>query len=237
MVPFRTFPKCFANVFLASYIPILTPALSPLALSNSDTCGLTYIVTSHADARIIMTVKSKITRHNKLLLSHFVVLDGRYEHFHIDIVVMLDYGGYMHCLTTIDRFTSWPEAVPIRNMVTSTVNRVFHDTWVARFGAPTLITTDRGTQFESQFLLYLIGTKRIRTTAYHLQSNGLVERSHRDVKASIMCHDKRWIKFSQLFCKDSEPACVWRLIVHRLIYCTRECFNLPTNLLCSTMPI
>ena len=85
----------------------------------------------------------------------------------------------------------------MRNMEATTVARVFHDTWVARFGAPTLITTDRGAQFDSQLfdaLLCLIGTKRIRTTAYDPQSNGLIERWHRDIKTAIMCHDKRWTK-------------------------------------------
>jgi len=141
--------------------------------------------------------KSKITRHNKLTPSQFVAPDGRFEHVHIDIVIMPDDGGYRYCLTMIDRFTRWPEAVPMRNMEASTVARVFYDTWVARFGAPTLITTDQGAQFESQLfdaLLCLIGTKRMRTTAYHPQSNGLIERWHRDVKAAIMCHNKRWTK-------------------------------------------
>ena len=45
-------------------------------------------------------------------------------------------------------------------------------------------------QFESQVfraLLNLIGCERIRTTAYHPASNGMVERWHRDLKAEIMC--------------------------------------------------
>ncbi|CAH8654698.1 unnamed protein product [Dicrocoelium dendriticum] len=50
------------------------------------------------------------------------------------------------------------------------------------------MTTDRGPQFESSTfndLLKFLGCQRIRTTAYHPQSNGMVERFHRKLKASL----------------------------------------------------
>lgn len=59
------------------------------------------------------------------------------------------------------------------------------------FGVPQTLTTDQGSQFESilhQALLKLIGCQRIRTTPYHPQSNGIIERWHRSFKAAIMCH-------------------------------------------------
>ena len=182
--------------------------------------------------------KSKITRHNKLTPSQFVAPDGRFEHVHIDIVIMPDDGGYRYCLTMIDRFTRWPEAVPMRNMEASTVARVFYDTWVARFGAPTLITTDQGAQFESQLfdaLLCLIGTKRMRTTAYHPQSNGLIERWHRDVKAAIMCHNKRWTKVLSTVLLGLRTRVRLETDVRLWIYCMRERSSFPASLSCVTM--
>ena len=66
--------------------------------------------------------------------------------------------------------------------------------WISQFGVPTTITctTDRGQQFESALwtqlmIMCLLGTNRIRTTAYHPIANGLVERFHRQLKGSLKC--------------------------------------------------
>ena len=61
-------------------------------------------------------------------------------------------------------------------------------TWVARFGVPSLITSDRGAQFTSQLwaeMSELLGVKLSVTTAYHPQANGLVERFHRRLKEAL----------------------------------------------------
>ena len=68
--------------------------------------------------------------------------------------------------------------------------------WIAIHGVPDTITTDRGSQFTSQIWTQLLKTWGIQhnvTTAYHPQSNGLVERLHRRLKESLMalCQDKR----------------------------------------------
>lgn len=54
------------------------------------------------------------------------------------------------------------------------------------------ITTDQGRQFESKLftrLREITGSERFRTTAYHPQANGLVERFHRQLKTAIKCHN------------------------------------------------
>jgi len=90
----------------------------------------------------------------------------------------------------IDR-TRWLEATPIP-CTADTIITAFFNTWISRYRTPAIITTDRGAfQFESalfEAFVKLIGSRRIRTTAYHLQSNGMIERWHRSLKSAIKCH-------------------------------------------------
>ena len=72
-----------------------------------------------------------------------------------------------------------------------TVADAFFNGWIAQFGTPSTITTDRGAQFESKLwdgLCNQFGIVRNRTTSYHPQSNGMVERLHCQLKAAIMAH-------------------------------------------------
>lgn len=138
--------------------------------------------------------QSKVHRHVINNPSHFVAPDGRFDHVHIDLIGPLPVSeGFSYCLTMIDRFSRWVEAIPIRDITAQTVARTFFDSWIARFGCPKVVTSDQGAQFESRLFLALCsltGCERIRTTAYHPAANGLVERWHRTLKAAIMCHTR-----------------------------------------------
>jgi len=137
--------------------------------------------------------KAKIHRHTHRRPEQIPVLDDRFQHIHIDIIGPLpNSNGSRYCLTMIDRTTRWTEATPISDTSADTVTNAFFNTWITRFGAPSIITTDRGTQFESlmfEAMARLIGSQR----TYHPQANGMIERWHRSLKAAIICHGtKDW---------------------------------------------
>uniref|UniRef100_A0A5S6Q3Y4 RNA-directed DNA polymerase n=1 Tax=Trichuris muris TaxID=70415 RepID=A0A5S6Q3Y4_TRIMR len=134
--------------------------------------------------------QAKVQRHTRSAPKDFPLPHSRFEHVHTDIVGPLPSSdGYRYLITAVDRFTRWPEAWPARDSSARTVAEIFFANWVARFGVPCQVTTDRGRQFESHLwatLSKLLGTEHAPTSAYHPQANGLVERFHRQLKAALV---------------------------------------------------
>ena len=133
--------------------------------------------------------RAKILRHNRAILQDFEPPPRRFHHVHVDLVGPLPLSrGHRYLFTAIDRFTRWPEAFPISDITAETCARVFCTGWVARFGVPATVTSDRGAQFVSELwrrMLSTCGAKRQTTTSFHPQSNGLVERFHRRLKSAL----------------------------------------------------
>ena len=147
--------------------------------------------------------RAKITRHTSPPIAEFQVPQRRFSHIHADLVSMPMSNGYNHLLTIVDRFTRWPTAIPVKDISANTVIDALAHSWISTYGVPETITTDRGSQFTSGIwtqLLQVWGIKHNTTTAYHPQSNGLVERLHRRLKESLIT-----------LCRDEKENWFWKL--------------------------
>jgi hypothetical protein len=124
---------------------------------------------------------SKISRHIATLVCDFTLPAARFLHIHTDLVGPLPTSaGCTYCLTAVDCFSRWPEAMPIPDITADTVARALLTGWISRFGCPQTVTTDQGRQFGSQLfrsLAKLCGIQLSRTTVHHPAANGLVETS------------------------------------------------------------
>ena len=105
--------------------------------------------------------------------------------------------GNRHILVVVDYFTKWVEAFPLPRMDASAIALGFVNEFVSRFGAPDRLHTDQGKNFDGSLfrsVCFLLGIDKTRTTAYHPQSDGLVERFNQTLErglAHYVCRNHR----------------------------------------------
>jgi len=77
-------------------------------------------------------------------LQTFTVPHRRFDHIHVDIVGPLPTSrGCSYLLTMVDRFTRWPEAIPLAETSALTCARALIAHWIARFDVPAHLSSDR----------------------------------------------------------------------------------------------
>ena len=115
--------------------------------------------------------RSKVHRNVTAPLQHGHLPDRRFQRIHVDIVRPLPISqGKSYLFTIIDRYTRWPEAIPMADATASSFAFALLSQHIARFGVPEDVTSDRGPQFTSALwtaLNTLLGVQHHRTTAYH----------------------------------------------------------------------
>lgn len=122
---------------------------------------------------------------------------GPFEFVCIDLVGPLTLSGnHKYLLTMMDNYTKWVEVAPLNCIDANSVAKAFIKSWIYRWGPPVVLHSDRGTQFESSLMTSvceILGIKKSRTTAWHPEGNGSLERFHRTLKDRLRCSQRNWI--------------------------------------------
>ncbi|PNF18074.1 hypothetical protein B7P43_G03322 [Cryptotermes secundus] len=138
--------------------------------------------------------KNKITQNKtKMPLQITTTPDVVWEKCSLDIVgpLTLTAEGNKYLLTFQDELSKFTLAVPIQQQDAGTVAKAFVEEVVLKFGIPQVLLTDQGSNFLSELfanMCKLLKIKRIKTTAYHPQSNGALERTHRVLVEYLRCY-------------------------------------------------
>lgn len=87
--------------------------------------------------------------------------------------------GHRYILVLMDHFSKWCKEFSTKDQKASTVAAILLHKVFSRFGPPQVLHSDQGANFESNLmheLCDLMGISKTRTSAYHPQCNGQVER-------------------------------------------------------------
>ena len=135
-----------------------------------------------------------------------------------------------------DHFTRYALAVVTKDQTAKTVMKVFYECFIAVFGVPTKLLSDRGANFTSALVEELCAAfsiQKCRTTAYHAQCNGQVEHFHQTLFCMIgkLARDKKaqWKQhlLELLQAYNSTWSAVTGYSLHYLMFGRHPC--LPVN--------
>ena len=145
----------------------------------------------------------------KASLRPIPAFDEPFSRFIIDCVGPLPKtkSGCQYLLTIMCASTRFPEAIPLRNIKTKTIVTplVKFFTFV---GLPRSVQSDQGSNFMSgifQQVMHELGIKQYKSSAYHPESQGALERFHQTLKNMI-----------RSYCFDTEKD--WDEGIHLLLF-------------------
>nr|XP_054761448.1 uncharacterized protein LOC129267850 [Lytechinus pictus] len=122
--------------------------------------------------------------------------------------------GHRFLLTIMDLSTRFPETIPLRSITAKTVVQALVQ-FFTRYGLPKEIQCDQGSNFMSgifQQVMKELGIRQIKSSAYHPQSQGALERYHQTLKTMI-----------RAYCEDYPDD--WDKEISFLLFATRDSPN------------
>ena len=124
----------------------------------------------------------------------------------IDILPNLpNSAGYQNIVTMIDVFSRYLFAYPTQNVTAKTIGRCIVDVMTRHAYLPTIILSDKGSQFRSEIVAEITQILEIQishASTKHAQTIGILERTHASIKTAlkISTGERRsmWHKFVQI---------------------------------------
>jgi hypothetical protein len=91
----------------------------------------------------------------------------------------------------IDPATGWFEIVEATNKSATSIQELFHNTWLARYPRPQFIVFDNGGEFKREFkqMCDKYGIKAKPTTSHNLQANAIIEQVEKVVNDMLRSFD------------------------------------------------
>ena len=92
--------------------------------------------------------------------------------------------GHEFILVAIDYSTKWVEAASYARLTSAKVASFIRSHIICRHGVPHELISDRGSHFRAKVdtLLQRYGVQHHRSSAYRLQTNGVVEAANKNIK-------------------------------------------------------
>ncbi|CAF1509411.1 unnamed protein product [Rotaria sordida] len=84
-----------------------------------------------------------------------------------------------YVLAITDYFTKWVIAIPLPNQTARTTAEALYEHYICIYGVPMRILSDQGSHFNNELMVaftQLLGCHHIKSTPYHPQTNGAIER-------------------------------------------------------------
>ena len=118
-----------------------------------------------------------------------ISVNGPFDRVGVDVIQFpRSYLGNQYAVVFMDYLTKWPEVYPTPDQSATTIANLLVREIVSRHGVPSELLSDRGQAFLSGLLKeveQLLGYKKVNTSAYHPQTDGLVKRFNRTLTAML----------------------------------------------------
>lgn len=153
-------------------------------------------------------------RTKRVHLGKMPVIETAFKRVAVDIVgpiKPMSASKKQYILVMVDYATRYPEAIALKDIRAETIAEALWNFWT-RLGLPDEILTDRGTQFTSELMKEvndLLSIKGLKTSPWHPQTNGLVERFNATLKQMM----------KKLAVEQPE---MWDLYIPALLFAYRE---------------